>query len=228
MNISARTALVTGANRGLGLATANELAARGIHVVLTARDTRAAEEAAGTVGAGTVGIALDVTDASSIEHAYQLAGPVDILVSNAGVLLDGGSDPLTVSPRLVADTFRTNLYGSWLVAQRFIPRMLTRRWGRVVFVSSGTGSFSNGLFTSAPSYSLSKTALNGLTTMLAKHTSGTGVLVNAVNPGMTRTRMMPHAPQDPAVAAGEIADVACLPDDGPTGQFLRGGEQLGW
>lgn len=221
-----RTALITGANRGLGYATAAELHRRGFQVVVTARDAGDAAEAAARIGPDVRSHRLDVSDPESV--AADVVGPVDILVCNAGVLLDTGDDPLSVSLDVVERTLAVNLLGGWRVAQAFIPGMVSRGWGRVVFVSSGTGSFTSGLWTGAPAYSLSKTAVNGLTTMLATTTKGTGVLVNAVNPGRTKTRMMPTASRTPEDAAVDIADTATLPDDGPTGVFLSGATQIGW
>ena len=114
-----------------------------------------------------------------------------------------------------------NLLGSWRVTQAFVPPMIRRGWGRVVLISSGTtAEFGGRLFGAAPGYSISKSALNGLATMLADQTAGSGVLVNAVNPGRVRTRMMPAQEHPPEVAASFIADVATLPAGGPTGQFL--------
>lgn len=210
-----RTVLVTGANRGLGEAVATALDARGWHVLRSSRD-------------GCLDVALDVTDPESLDQAYQRIGPVDALVNNAGVLLDGGTDPLTTPLDAVRATFEVNVLGTWRACQRFLPDMVGRGWGRVVIVSSGTGAFANGLFRGAPGYSLSKTALNGLTTMLAAQVEGTGVLVNAVNPGPTKTRMMPKARQSSEFAAAHIADAIDLPDDGPTGVFLRDGVVAGW
>ena len=223
-----RIAMVTGANRGIGHAVATELHARGLRVVVTARTGEDAAEAARRIGPEVRAEALDVTDPAAVTKAAERIGPVDVLVCNAGVLLDAGTDPLTVPLELVEQTFAVNVLGGWRVAQAFVPAMVAGGWGRVVFVSSGTGSFAAGLFPGSPGYSLSKTAVNGLTTMLAEQTRGTGVLVNAVNPGMTRTRMMPHAKAEPAEVAAGIADVATLADDGPTGAFLRGGVQLSW
>lgn len=223
-----RIALITGANRGLGRAVAAELHRRGLGVVVTARNDGEAAAAARELGPDVRWCALDVTDADSVKRAKEKAGRVDVLVSNAGVLLDGGTAPLSVPVDLVERTFAVNLFGSWRVAQAFVPDMVRRGWGRVLFVSSATGAFSVGLFTGAPGYSVSKTALNGLTTMLAEQTEGTGVLVNAVNPGMTRTRMMPKAQCSPEEVAVDIAAAATLSDDGPTGAFLRRGGRLEW
>jgi len=222
----ARSVLVTGANRGLGRAVAEHLHALGWRVVLAARNGAQAAEAAHSVG--TDWVELDTADADSVKRAYDTVGPVDALVNNAGVLLDGGTDPLTVPLDLVEQTFMINVIGSWRVSQTFVPAMVERGWGRVVMVSSGTATFHNGLFAGAPGYSASKTALNGLTTMLAAQTRSTGVLVNAVNPGMTRTRMMPHAQRSPEEAAVDIGYAVTLPDDGPTGAFLRGRNQIEW
>ncbi len=144
-----------------------------------------------------------------------------MLVCNAGVLLDAGTGPLDTPLDAVEATLRTNLIGTWRLLQAFVPPMVRRGWGRVVLISSGTtAEFGGALFAAAPGYSLSKAALNGLTTLVADRTAGTGVLVNAVNPGRVRTRMMPGQQTPPEVAARFIADVATLPDDAPTGRFL--------
>ncbi|MFI0902302.1 SDR family NAD(P)-dependent oxidoreductase [Streptomyces sioyaensis] len=223
-----RTALVTGANRGIGLATAQALDRAGWRVLLAARDRDAARAAAAETGPRAVGVALDVTLPESVAAARAAAGPVDALVSNAGVLLDDGYDPLTVPVDLVRATLDVNVLGAWRVCQAFVPDMVRAGWGRVVLLSSGTGTFTHGLFTGAPGYSLSKTAVNGLTTLLAARTRGTGVLVNAVNPGRTRTRMMPDARGTVRDAAGDVVAALGLPDNGPTGVLFRSGRIVGW
>ncbi|OXM46442.1 short-chain dehydrogenase [Amycolatopsis thailandensis] len=213
-----RTALVTGANRGLGQAVAAELARRGLRVVPTSRQP-------GEAGVSQV---LDVTDAASVRSAGEQVGEVDVLICNAGVLLDPGNDPLSVPLDLVERSLVVNLLGGWRVAQTFLPGMIARGWGRVVFVSSDAGSYDRGLFTGAPGYSVSKAALNGLTMMLASHTKGSGVLVNAVNPGPTRTRMMPMAERSVEESANDIVHAATLPDDGPSGILLENGQPAPW
>jgi NAD(P)-dependent dehydrogenase (short-subunit alcohol dehydrogenase family) len=223
-----RTALITGANRGLGYAVAAELARRGLKVIVTARDEESAAHAATAIGPDATAYRLDVTDPADVKRAAADLPGVDVLVCNAGVLLDGGHDPLTVPLELVERTLEVNLLGGWRVAQAFVPPMVARGWGRVVFVSSATGSFNLGLWTGAPAYSLSKAAVNGVTGMLAAQTEGTGVLINAVNPGQVRTRMVPTAQRTAEDAAVDIADVATLPNGGPTGAFLRSGERIPW
>jgi len=215
------TALITGAGGGIGRAVAAELYRRNLQVVVTARNGQAARATAAGIGSGVRWGMLDITDAAAVEVAVGQFGPVDVLVCNAGVLLDAGTDPLSVPLGLVEETLRVNLLGTWRVIQAFLPPMIARGWGRVVIISSGTtAEFGGALFAGAPGYSLSKAALNGLTSMLAAQTAGSGVLVNAANPGRVRTRMMPAAQRLPEQAAGFIADVATLPDGGPTGQFL--------
>lgn len=223
-----RTALVTGANRGLGRAVAGALCGLGYRVVVAARDPADAGETAADLGPRAAGVGLDVTVEDGAERARERIGPVDVLVNNAGVLLDAGRQPSTVPLDVAERTLTTNVIGTWRVTQAFLPGMVERGWGRVVMVSSGTGSFANGIFPGTPSYSLSKAGLNALTVMLAEETRGTGVLVNAVNPGLVRTRMMPAAERPPEDAADDVVFAVRLPDDGPTGAFLRSGAVIPW
>ncbi|HTI20735.1 MAG TPA: SDR family NAD(P)-dependent oxidoreductase [Kutzneria sp.] len=225
---TARSALVTGANRGLGRAVARRLHGLGLRVVVAGRDGRDARDVAEELGDGATGIELDVTDDESVLRAVKLAGPVDVLVNNAGIMSDQGYDPLTVPIDVVHRHLTVNALGALRVSQAFVPAMVERGWGRVVFVSSGTGSFTNGLFPGAPAYSLSKTAVNGVMQLLATATKGTGVLVNAVNPGLVKTRMAPQAQRSAWDASADIVDAAQLPDDGPSGAFLRHGKQIDW
>ncbi|MBP2327268.1 NAD(P)-dependent dehydrogenase (short-subunit alcohol dehydrogenase family) [Kibdelosporangium banguiense] len=218
-----RTALITGANRGIGRAVGFELYRRGLDIVVTARDGHAAAATAAEIGPDVRSCALDVTDSDSVRSACTAVGRVDILVCNAGVLLDAGTDPLSVPLDLVDRTLAVNLLGAWRLAQAFVPDMVRRGWGRVVFVSSGTtAEFGGSLFAGAPGYSVSKAALNGLMTMTAAQTAGSGVLVNAVNPGRARTRMMPAVTRPPEEAARDIADTVTVADSSPTGRFLSG------
>jgi NAD(P)-dependent dehydrogenase (short-subunit alcohol dehydrogenase family) len=228
-----RTALITGATGGLGAAVAKRLGELGHRVVLAGRDTAAAaaiaKELAERTGAKTDWVGLDVTDSASVDAARDAVGAVDILVNSAGLLVDAGQDATTVPLELVEQTLAVNTLGAWRVSQAFLPGMIERRWGRIVNISSGTASFTHGIFGRAPAYSLSKVALNALTVMLAESTKDSGVLVNAVNPGRVRTRMQPTAQRSPEEAAEGIVWAATLPDEGPSGCFLRGDrEVMGW
>ncbi|GAA3105259.1 SDR family oxidoreductase [Nonomuraea salmonea] len=124
-----RTALITGANRGLGHATAAELRRRGLRVIVTARDGDAAAEAAARIGPDVRAHPLDVTDPDAAGRAAARLGAVDVLVCNAGVLLDAGDDPLAVPLDVVERTLAVNLLGGWRVAQAFVPGMVKRGWG---------------------------------------------------------------------------------------------------
>jgi NAD(P)-dependent dehydrogenase (short-subunit alcohol dehydrogenase family) len=222
-----RTALVTGANRGLGRAVAARLHELGHRVVIAARDEDAALATAADLGGTATGIALDVTDAASVERARAAAGPVDIVVNNAAILLDRGQPVTSVEPDLVAEHVVVNAVGALRVSQAFLPGMLERGWGRIVMLSSENGLIS-GLQAQAPAYSASKAALNAIIVLLARATQGTGVLVNAVSPGRVRTRLLPEAERTPQEAAVAVADVALLPDDAPTGAFFRDGRVVPW
>ncbi|MET9760524.1 SDR family NAD(P)-dependent oxidoreductase [Streptomyces sp. NPDC006372] len=216
-----RNALVTGANRGLGAAIADGLAAQGIRVwrgvrdgVLTAHDVR-----------------LDVRDAESVtaavRHVLDADGRVDILVNNAGVT-DGRQAPATADLEVAARVWDTNVLGAWRCAQAVLPAMREAGWGRIVNVSSTLGSLHLMDRPSEPAYRVSKAALNALTRVLAAELTGTGVLVNAASPGWVRTGMSPSATRGPAEGADTPVWLATLPDDGPTGGFFRDREPLAW
>ena len=233
-----RTAVVTGAYRGLGLETCRQLAERGYRVVLTAR--REAEGQAAAEGLASRGLdvrfqPLDVTDASSVRalaaYLAETFGRIDCLVNNAGIFPDPapGSEAASVfeaDPDTVRRGLETNTLGPLLVCQALIPLMRGR--GRVVNVSSGMGQLSdmNGC---CPAYRLSKTALNALTRVLADELQGTDVKVNSVCPGWVRTDMGgPEATLPVEEGARGIVWAATLPDDGPSGGFFRHGEPIPW
>jgi NAD(P)-dependent dehydrogenase (short-subunit alcohol dehydrogenase family) len=181
-----RTALVTGSGEGIGRALCAALAATGHRVIVTAPELSQAQAVAAALPQARA-LELDVTADGDLGA---LTGePVDVLVNCAGVLLDRDGDPLTTPPAVLEATLGVNLLCPWRVCQALTPGMIERGWGRVVNVSSGAGSFSRGLWTRAHAYSASKAALNAFTVNLAARLQGTGVLVNAADPGVVRTRM---------------------------------------
>ena len=231
----ARTALVTGANRGLGLETSRQLLAKGLNVVLTGRDDDALGRAAATMAQHAdrvMTVQMDVTEVDSIKRAQEAVarrfGSVDVLVNNAGVLLFDNKDALSISSDGYRRTFDTNVFGVIEVCRVFAPEMARARYGRIVNVSSGAGQLAT-MSTYAPAYSMSKAALNAFTRILAHTYRGNGVLVNAVDPGWVRTDMGgPTAPRSPQEGADTIAWLATLPDNGPSGGFFRDRRAIEW
>lgn len=228
--MSNRVALITGSYRGLGLATAAALALKDLDVIVTARDAAKVETALRRLaGRGSVrGEVLDVDDASSIAGLHQRVGDVDVLVNNAAIDLDEGESVLGVDIDLARRTFDTNILGPLRLMQLFVPGMMQRRWGRVVNVSSGAGQLSS-MRDYAPSYSASKAALNAMTRMVADAAKGTGVLVNAVDPGWVRTEMGgSNAPRSVEEGIDSIVWLATLPDNGPSGKFFHDRREIAW
>ncbi|MEU6260892.1 SDR family NAD(P)-dependent oxidoreductase [Streptomyces sp. NPDC047043] len=234
MRHSDRTALVTGGARGLGLEIGRQLAGRGLRVLVGARERTAAEEACRTVGPAALPLVLDVTSAKSVvaavREARELTGGIDVLVNNAGVSLDGDLRPPHLDEDILRATLDTNLTGAWRVAQAVVPGMVEAGFGRVVNVTSSYGSLALMDSGRHPAYRISKTALNALTRMLAAELTGTGVLVNAADPGWTRSGMGgPSAPRGPAEGADTPVWLATLPDgDETTGGLFADRRPLPW
>jgi NAD(P)-dependent dehydrogenase (short-subunit alcohol dehydrogenase family) len=230
-----RVALVTGANRGLGLETSRRLLGLGYRVALAGRDPERTRQALASLGAAddrALAVALDVRDPASIASARQAVegrlGPVDVLVNNAAVLLHDDDEVLAIPADAFRESFETNVLGAVEVSRALVPQMAERGWGRVVNVSSGAGQLSR-MSTYAPAYSMSKAALNAFTRLLAETYRGRGVLVNAVDPGWVRTDMGgPGAPRSVEEGAEGIVWLAALPDDGPSGGFFRDRKRLEW
>jgi NAD(P)-dependent dehydrogenase (short-subunit alcohol dehydrogenase family) len=175
---------------------------------------------------------MDVTDAPSIRSAQRAVaerfGSVDVLVNNAAVLLFENEDVLSISADAYRRTFETNVLGAIEVARIFVPEMAAAGYGRVVNVSSGAGQLAR-MSDYAPAYSISKTALNAFTRILAYTYRDRGVLVNSVDPGWVRTDMGgPSAPRSPQEGADTIVWLATLPDDGPTGGFFHDRHTIEW
>jgi NAD(P)-dependent dehydrogenase (short-subunit alcohol dehydrogenase family) len=227
---------VTGANRGLGLETSRQLLAKGLTVVMAGRDEAALERARRALKEedqrGAMIVRMDVTDPSSIAHARRIVtdrvGPVDVLVNNAAILVAESDDVLSIETGDYRRTFDTNVFGVIDVCRAFVPDMARRRYGRVVNVSSGAGQLAR-MSTYAPAYSMSKTALNAFTRILAGTYQGRGVLANVVDPGWVRTDMGgPSAPRSLPQGADTIVWLATLPDDGPTGGFFHDRRAIQW
>jgi NAD(P)-dependent dehydrogenase (short-subunit alcohol dehydrogenase family) len=232
---SNRIAVVTGANRGLGLETCRALLGLGLRVVMTGRDEADLERARKGIrdaASNPIAVRMDVTDPESIRSAHRTivaeVGPVDVLVNNAAILLQESTSVLSIPESAFRQTFDTNLFGVVEVCRAFVPSMAERRYGRVVNVSSGAGQLAR-MSTYAPAYSMSKAALNAFTRILAATYRGRGVLANAVDPGWVRTDMGgPSAPRSLAQGADTTVWLATLPDNGPTGGFFHDREPMEW
>ena len=225
-------ALVTGANRGIGLEVCRQLARKDYRVWLTARDLAKAEAAVDELNQDNIRpLQLDVTDDGSVRRAAAEVetryGHLDALVNNAGAYYDYWQKALDADLNTVREAADTNFYGPWRVTQAFAPLLKQSAHPRIVNVSSGAAAL-NSLGAGPPAYIASKVALNALTRMLAAELQDGGVLVNAVCPGWVATD--PNNPGGrpiPEGAAG-IVWAATLPDDGPTGGFFRDEAPLDW
>ena len=232
-----RVTLVTGANRGIGLEIAKQLADLGGQVIVGARNISQGEAAAKALSSKQTKLfpaQLDVTDQRTIENLVERVESnfqrLDVLVNNAGILIDESDMPSETKPEIARATMETNFLGPWRLCDAFIPLMKGRKYGRIVNVSSGAGAISEmGDALYAPAYSISKTALNALTIMLASELTGSNILVNAMCPGWVRTDMGgPNAPRSVREAADTAVWLATLPDDGPTGGFFRDRKRIPW
>ena len=234
-----RVALVSGANRGIGLEIARQLARRGLLVALGTRDPGKGQHAADQLRAEGLElpvVALDVSDQASCRRAVtevaEIFQRLDVLINNAGVFLDTGasgmSTSLDVSPATVEATMRTNLIGPLMLMQAAVPLMREQGYGRIVNLSSGLGQLSD-MGGKYAAYRMSKTALNALTRTAAVDLAGTNIKVNSMCPGWVRTDMGgPEATRSVEQGAETAVWLATLDDDGPTGGFFRDSKPIDW
>jgi NAD(P)-dependent dehydrogenase (short-subunit alcohol dehydrogenase family) len=228
-----KTALVTGANKGIGFEVTRELARLGLRVFLGARNAEAGRAAAEKLrSAGDVlFLEIDISNEKSIRAAATELGResarLDVLVNNAGVLLDDDKNALSITPGIFEATLRTNTLGPWLVTQAFVPLLKKSAAPRIVNVSSGGGQLEDGADGWAPAYCVSKTALNGVTVQLAAALPK--FAVNSVCPGWVRTDMGgENATRSVAEGAATIVWLATDAPHDLTGKFVKDRKVIPW
>jgi NAD(P)-dependent dehydrogenase (short-subunit alcohol dehydrogenase family) len=227
-----RVALVSGGNRGIGLEVCRQLAERGITVVMGSRDAEQGREAAAGLPDGVVVHQLDVADPESVERlassVQEEFGRIDVLVNNAAISNDEGQSGVEADLDRVKEALEANLFGAWRLCEVAIPMMRRNGYGRIVNVSTGLASLED-MGGGSPGYRVSKTALNVLTRILASELRGSGILVNAVNPGWVQTDMGGSgATRTVEEGAEALVWAATLPNNGPNGGFFREREPVAW
>lgn len=238
-----RLALVTGANRAIGYAISRRLGQQNITVIMGARDPNKGTQACSRLQGEGLDVhfeLLDVTDEKSIKMALERIrthfGRLDILINNAGIMIDGEEDAQNVNQETIQKTMQTNVMGPLMLCQCCIPLMQAGGYGRIVNMASKLGSLTEmadpgsvyaGVRT--PAYRLSKAGLNCITTLLAKEVRADNILVNSACPGWVRTDMGgDQAPLTPDQGADTPVWLATLPDGGPTGGFYRERTLIPW
>jgi NAD(P)-dependent dehydrogenase (short-subunit alcohol dehydrogenase family) len=234
---TSKIAVVTGANRGLGLETSRQLGKHGFHVILTSRDAERGQRAAAVLAGEGLQVTfhpLDVSDRASVEELAKFTaknGGLYILVNNAGILPDRSGNLVSAFNAdldAVRSAFETNTVGPFAMTQALLPQMQREGKGRIVNVSSGMGQLSL-MGAGYAAYRISKTALNAVTRIFSEEVKGSDILVNAVCPGWVRTDMGgPNATRSISEGVDTIVWAATLPSGGPTGGFFRDRKAIDW
>lgn len=245
MNREAKVALITGANKGIGLETARQLGKQGITVILGARDGSKGEAAAKELQAEGIdarSLKLDVTETKDRDAAVKFInehfGKLDILVNNAGIASGGWGSNNTSSTSLdtLQQIFNTNLFAPVALTKALLPLLQKSPAARIVNVSSIMGSLTlhsnpkSPIYNNKPfAYDASKSALNAFTIHLAHELRGTNIKVNSAHPGWVRTEMGGEGATMGIVEGAKTSvELATLPNDGPTGAYMHLGKTLPW
>jgi NAD(P)-dependent dehydrogenase (short-subunit alcohol dehydrogenase family) len=246
MTSDKKVALITGANRGIGLETARQLGKSGITVVVAARTLKAAKETAATLqgeGIDVFPVQLDVTKEDDRKSAAKVVaekyGKLDILINNAGVGAEDGMFVLKAAETTEAElqkVFGTNVFSVIAVTREFLPLLKKSPAGRIVNLSSILGSLTLHADPNSPiasvktfAYDASKTALNAFTVHLAAELKDTNIKVNSAHPGWVKTEMgTDQAPMEIVDGAKTSVQLALIGSDGPNGRFIHMGSELPW
>ena len=235
-------ALITGANKGIGLEIARQLGTQGITVLIGARDEKRGSEAAEKLQAENIdahAVQLDVTNQQSIDaaakHIESEFGKLDILVNNAGIAIDN-APPSQLDMEILRRTYETNFFGVFAVTKAMLPLLHKSQAGRIVNISSGLGSLTQN---SDPNYEYaqikylaynsSKTALNAMTVQFAHELKDTPIKVNSADPGYVATDINNNnGPRTVQQGASTPVRLATLPADGPTGSYFDDNGVIPW
>jgi len=244
-NADTKVALITGANKGIGLETARQLGKLGVTILVGSRDLGRGEEAAEVlrgVGVDARAVKLNVDSeadrAAAAKKIEQEFGRLDILINNAGVMIEpmGSNQASSISQKTLHETFEANFFSTVALTQALLPLLRKSKAGRIVNLSSILGSNTLHATKGSPiydaktfGYDASKVALNSFTVHLAYELSGTKIKVNSAHPGWVKTDMGGEgAPMEIVDGAKTSVRLATLGDDGPTGGFFHMGDTLPW
>ncbi len=226
-------ALVTGANKGLGLETARQLAEKHHwRVFLTGRSLPSVKRAAASLPSSVIPVPLDVTSPSSIKAAVktvaQTVDHLDVLINNAGILDGDDASIFDLPAERLRRMLETNTIGALVVTQAFLPLLRQSASARIINVSSGAGQLTD-MGTWAPAYSISKTALNGVTGQFASALKQANIAVNAVCPGWVKTDMGgSEATRSIEEGADTIVWLTTTAPQSLTGQFVKDRHAIPW
>ncbi|MEN5234273.1 SDR family oxidoreductase [Sphingobacterium faecium] len=241
-----KIALVTGGNKGIGFETVRQLADQNIKVLIGARNEQEGKNAEGVLRSESLDVTfvkLDISDSQDIENTKAYIeteyGRLDILINNAAVFLDSawfGNNVESVPMKIIRDTFDINYFGTVELTQALLPLIKKSDAGRIVNITSLSGSFgvhldeNHWLYQLKPyAYSASKTALNQFTVFLANALKETNIKVNAASPGWVKTSIgSDQAPLTTEEGAKTGVALALIDENGPTGTFTQAGESLPW
>jgi NAD(P)-dependent dehydrogenase (short-subunit alcohol dehydrogenase family) len=240
-----KVALITGANRGIGLETAKQLGEKGITVVVGARKLADAEATAASLKASGIDaypVKLDVTNpkdrAAAAKYVADTFGKLDILINNAGVSSSSGFKNVTIETpdEELQSIFQTNVFSVVALTRELLPLLKKSPAGRIVNLSSILGSLTLHADPTSPiadfktfAYDASKSALNAFTIHLAHELKGTNIKVNSAHPGWVKTDMgTDAAPMEIPDGAKTSVELALLAAEGPNGRFIHMGQELPW
>jgi len=229
-----KIAIVTGANRGLGLGLTSELIKLGFGVIMASRNIAALNNAASNlIPENIVCIEVDIESSDSVANFFskvsEITDHVDVLFNNAGIHLEGNAELSDLDELILLKTLNTNFLGSYRMCKGVIPFFVRQKYGRLINISSGYASLHE-MDSNAAAYRISKTSLNALTRVLSSELSKKGdIKVNSACPGWVKTRLGgPDAPLSVEEACKYLVPLALLSDDGPTGKFYRHGIEVPW